>query len=172
MFGKALGNGHPITAVLGDSEIMNNAENSFISSTFWTDKVGAVAALSTLEVMEKMKSWKIISSQGSKIKKKWKEFSIKYNLEINIFGLDAMPSFTFKSNRDLEYRTLIAQEMLKKNILATNTVYLSIYHDDKILKKYFNVLKSIFYKISRIENNHENIKLETPIIQPGFNRIN
>ena len=172
VFGKALGNGHPITAVLGDSEIMNNAENSFISSTFWTDKVGAVAALSTLEVMEKMKSWKIISSQGSKIKKKWKEFSIKYNLEINIFGLDAMPSFTFKSNRDLEYRTLIAQEMLKKNILATNTVYLSIYHDDKILKKYFNVLKSIFYKISRIENNHENIKLETPIIQPGFNRIN
>ena len=172
VFGKALGNGYPITVVLGDSELMNNAENSFISSTFWTDKVGAVAALSTLEVMEKMKSWEIISSQGSKIKKKWKEFSIKYNLEINIFGLDAMPSFTFKSNRDLEYRTLIAQEMLKKNILATNTVYLSIYHDDKILKKYFNVLKSIFYKISKIENNHENIKLETPIIQPGFNRIN
>ena len=83
-----------------------------------------------------------------------------------------MPSFTFKNNRDLEYRTLIAQEMLKKNILATNTVYLSIYHDDKILKKYFNVLESIFYNISRIENNIENIKLETPVIQPGFNRVN
>jgi glutamate-1-semialdehyde 2,1-aminomutase len=172
VFGKALGNGYPITVVLGDSELMNNAENSFISSTFWTDKIGAVAAIATLDIMEKLKSWKIISLQGNKIKNKWREFSIKYNLEINIFGLDAMPSFTFKSNRDLEYRTLIAQEMLKKNILATNTVYLSIFHDDKILKKYFNVLENIFYNISRIENNIENIKLETPIIQPGFNRIN
>ena len=172
VFGKALGNGYPITVVLGDSELMNNAENSFISSTFWTDKIGAVAALATLDLMEKMKSWKIISFQGNKIKNKWREFSIKYNLDINIYGLDAMPSFTFKSNRDLEYRTLIAQEMLKKNILATNTVYLSIFHDDKILKKYFNVLESIFYNISRIENNIENIKLETAIIQPGFNRIN
>ena len=44
MFGKALGNGHPITAILGRKKIMKNAEDTFISSTFWTDRVGPAAA--------------------------------------------------------------------------------------------------------------------------------
>ena len=56
VFGKALGNGHPITAVIGKRNIMEKAKSSFISSTFWSDRSGPVAALKTLEVMEK-KLW-------------------------------------------------------------------------------------------------------------------
>ena len=69
ILGKALGNGFPITTVLGKKEIMENAQSSFISSTFWTERSGYVAALKTLEIMEKIKSWKIITDQGKKIKK-------------------------------------------------------------------------------------------------------
>ena len=36
IFGKLLGNGYPITAVLGKDEVMDAAKNSFISSTFWS----------------------------------------------------------------------------------------------------------------------------------------
>ena len=35
-FGKGLGNGYPISAIVGKEEIMNAAENTFISSTFTT----------------------------------------------------------------------------------------------------------------------------------------
>ena len=44
-FGKALGNGYAITAVLGKKKIMNTFSDTFISSTFWTERSGYVAAL-------------------------------------------------------------------------------------------------------------------------------
>ena len=34
LYGKALGNGYPITAIVGKKKIMNSSNNTFISSTF------------------------------------------------------------------------------------------------------------------------------------------
>ena len=64
MFGKALGNGYAITAVLGKRSIMEAAQNTFISSTFWTERIGPTAALATLKVMEDTKSWETITNMG------------------------------------------------------------------------------------------------------------
>ena len=72
VFGKTLGNGYAITAVIGKKEVMEGAQDSFISSTFWTERIGPTAALKTLEVMEKTGSWKIITEQGLKVWKIWK----------------------------------------------------------------------------------------------------
>ena len=67
ILGKALGNGYPINAILGTSKVMNYAQDSFISSTFWTERLGPVAALATLKEMKKNKimennfrKWKIL----------------------------------------------------------------------------------------------------------------
>ena len=57
MFGKTLGNGYAITAAIGRREIMEAAQTTFISSTFWTERIGPTAALKTLEVMERVQSW-------------------------------------------------------------------------------------------------------------------
>ena len=51
ILGKALGNGYPITAVLGKKEIMQNAQSTFISSTFWTDRTGYFTAIKTIDEM-------------------------------------------------------------------------------------------------------------------------
>ena len=84
ILGKALGNGYAITAVLGKREIMDFAQDTFVSSTFWTERIGSVAALETLRQMEKLKSWNIITKKGEKIQKKWKEIASINNLKINI----------------------------------------------------------------------------------------
>ena len=55
MFGKAMGNGYAITSIIGKSEIMNEAQSTFISSTFWTERSGYVAPLKSLEIMDKIK---------------------------------------------------------------------------------------------------------------------
>ena len=75
LFGKALGNGYPITAMVGKSEILDYAKKTFISSTFWSDRIGPTAGLATLNEMERTKSWKIISNIGKKIKNNLKKFS-------------------------------------------------------------------------------------------------
>ena len=76
-FGKALGNGYGITAIIGKREIMDHAQNSFISSTFWSERSGPVAANKTLDIMEKTKSWKKITEIGSEVQKKMETFSKK-----------------------------------------------------------------------------------------------
>jgi len=152
IFGKALGNGYAINAIIGKRSVMESAKSTFISSTFWTERIGPTAALETIKIMENIKSWEIISNIGNKIKKNWELISNKNNVKIDIRGIDAIPNFSFKSKNSLFYKTLITQEMLKNNIFASNAVYCCILHDDKILKKYFNILDDVFFKIKKIES--------------------
>ena len=172
VFGKSIANGIPLTTVIGTNEIMKYSNKSFISSTFWTDNLGPASALHTLEQMEKYKSWKKISLLGKEIKKAWKFLAKKYHLSIKIYGLDAMPSFQFISLKNQYYKNFLTQEMLKKNILATNTVYCCLQHN-KYLKIYFKELEKIFKKIKEFENG-ENIMmyLENPLSNEGFSRLN
>ena len=175
ILGKALGNGYPITAVIGKKEVMKHASSSLISSTFWTDRIGFIAALKTLSEMERKKSWKMISQIGGLIKKKWKMIAKKNKLKIKISGLSACPSFYIPSSNWLKYKTLITQYMLEKNYLATNTVYVSTEHKNKkILNKYFTFLDEVFKKIKNCENKIDNIDslLKTDTCQSTFKRLN
>jgi glutamate-1-semialdehyde 2,1-aminomutase len=90
MFGKAIGNGYAITAIIGRREIMESAQSSYISSTFWTERIGSVAALKTLEVMERVKSWEIITNTGLEIRKGWQNLADRYNLDITHWGIPAL----------------------------------------------------------------------------------
>lgn len=174
MFGKALGNGYAITAVIGKKEIMEAAQTSFISSTFWTERVGPTAALKTLEIMEREKSWDYISEIGRYIGKQWGKIANNNNLKINIAGLPALISFSFDSNNNLKYKTFITQEMLKRGFLAANSVYVSTSHTREIIDNYLNELNEVFQVINKCENNVKDINklLEGPVCHSGFKRLN
>lgn len=172
VFGKSIANGIPLTAIIGKEYIMNKAKDSFISSTFWSDTLGPSVGLATLKKMKKIKSWKLITNSGKKIKKLWRNLSKKHKIEIIISGIDAMPNFQFKSKKNLYYRNFLTQEFLKNKILASNIVYCSVHHY-KYLKLYYKILDQIFYKISKFENEM-NISdfLDYPLSNEGFGRLN
>ena len=170
IFGKALGNGYAINAVIGRRAVMEHANHSFISSTFWTERVGPSAALETLKIMEKNKSWNEITMIGKNIKEQIRNIASLHKLDLQIEGIDAIPNFYFNSNNNMKYKTLITQEMLKKKILASNLIFCSTSHKDKVLKKYFNILESIFSKISKVEKGQKDISdyLKSPIAMSGM----
>ena len=174
LFGKALGNGYAITAILGKESVMDSAQKSFISSTFWTERIGPTAALKTLEIMEREKSWERISDLGKKVILIWKKLSKKHNLAINISGLPSLAKFSFKSKNSQAYKTFITQEMLKHKFLAATGVYLCTSHNEKIFKKYSNYLDEIFYKIAECEKGNLNISniLKYPVSHIPFTRLN
>jgi glutamate-1-semialdehyde 2,1-aminomutase len=171
--GKTLGNGYAITAVLGRSNIMKVAETTFISSTFWTERIGSAAALKTLEVMEREKSWEKITAVGKSINHRWRALAEKNEFPINISGRPAMINFVIPVENWLKYKTLITQEMLKKGILAANSVYVCTEHTDEIVANYFQELDPIFSLISECENGR-NIDdlLQGPVCHDGFSRLN
>ena len=174
MFGKALGNGYGITAIIGKENIMQATQDTFISSTFWTERIGPTAALKTLDVMQKKRSWEKISEKGDLIKQIWKELAKKNNIPIVISGIRPIPSFTIQSKDFLKFKTYITQEMLKKNILASNIMFLSCAHENKYIEQYKKELDIIFTKIGDCVNNNLDINmfLESPVCHSGFKRLN
>ena len=174
MFGKTLGNGYAITAVVGKKSVMDYAQKTFISSTFWTERIGPSAALKTLEVMERKKSWEVITNLGIKFRKEVQILAKKYNLSITFSAIPAVTSYKFNTKNALEYKTLISQEMLKKNILASTHFYACTEHTDSHFNHYFEALDEIFELISKCELDQLNIMdlLESPICHSGFKRLN
>ena len=173
IFAKALGNGYAISACIGRQEFMQAAQKTFISSTFWTERVGPTAALKTLEVMEREKSWETITQIGSNISNQWKNLADKYELDISTWGLPALSGFTFNLPNALSYKTLMTQEMLKKGYLAANSVYTCIEHKQEIVDGYFSELEPIFTIIKECEDGLDvNSLLEGPVCHSGFKRLN
>ncbi len=174
IFGKALGNGYAITATIGRREIMEAAQTSFISSTFWTERIGPSAALKTLDVMEKLQAWEMITGTGNDIKRRWQALADLHRLQIDLWGLPALAGFTFKSENALAYKTFITQEMLSKGYLAGNSVYVCTEHSPEVLDGFFNALDSVFSVIAKCETGQEDIMslLKGEVCHSAFKRLN
>lgn len=173
MFGKALGNGYGITATIGRREVMEAAQATFISSTFWTERIGPTAALKTLEVMERVKSWDTITQTGLNIRQGWQQLADKHGLKIDHWGLPALTGFTFQSPNALAYKTLITQEMLAKGYLAGNSVYVCVEHTPEVVAGFFDALAPIFALIKECEEGMDVMGLlKGPVCHAGFKRLN
>lgn len=173
IFGKAIANGYALTAVIGKREVMESAQSTFISSTFWTERIGPTAALKTLDVMSQMESWRLITEIGSKIKTKWQSLADLNGLKINQWGLPALAGFSFDGNEyAAAYKTFITQEMLARGYLASNCIYSCILHSDEVLEGYFQNLNDVFGIIKKNEGNAIFKLLKGRICDTGFKRLN
>ncbi|MEP7311086.1 MAG: aminotransferase class III-fold pyridoxal phosphate-dependent enzyme [Pseudomonadota bacterium] len=174
MYGKALGNGYAITAAVGRREVMEAAQGTFISSTFWTERIGPAAALKTLEVMQRERSWEYITTLGREIGARWVELGRRHGLGIELTGLPALIGFAIPVPDMLKYRTLVTQEMLKQGILAATAVYVCTAHERAMVDRYFEQLDPIFSLIADCEAGRRVIDelLEGPVCHAGFKRLN
>ena len=173
MFGKALGNGYAITATIGRSSVMEAAQNTFISSTFWTERIGPTAALKTLEVMERERSWEQITSIGLQLRSRWQELADRHGLFITHNGLPALAGFSIQSPQAIAYKTLITQEMLKKGYLAATSCYICLAHTPDVLEPYLVALDEVFELIAECEAGRSVWELlNGPVCHGGFKRLN
>src|SRR6185369_8097222 len=173
MFGKALGNGYAITATIGRREVMEAAQSTFISSTFWTERIGPTAALKTLEVMEKLQSWDVITKTGNQIRQRWQQLADKHGISITHWGLPSLTGFTINGPNALEYKTLITQEMLAKGYLAGTSVYVCTEHTLEVVETFFNELDPVFALIKECEDGRDVMSLlKGPVCHGGFKRLN
>ncbi len=173
VFGKALGNGYAITAVVGRKSVMESAQSTFVSSTFWTERIGPAAALATLDVMEETKSWETITQTGELVISEWERLAKKHSIKISTFGLPALATFAFDGPDTLYLKTLLTQEMLKRGYLATTCFYASTPHTGDVVSRYLTALDEVFELISKCAQDQEvQALLEGPPCHSGFGRLN
>ena len=174
IFGKTIGNGYALTTILGRREVMEAAQKTFISSTFWTERIGPTAALKTLQVMEKMRSWEIITETGKQIQEGWKSLASKNGISITISGIPALSVYSFNHADNLSYKTLLTQEMLKRGILASTHFYACTAHTTETIQHYLENLDSVYKLIAQCQNGEKQVTqlLDGPICHSGFKRLN
>lgn len=173
VYGKTLGNGYAITAIVGRTEVMEAAQTTFISSTFWTERIGPAAAIKALEVMEREQSWDRITAIGTQIRTHWQALADRHGLKINHAGLPALATFSIESKDALAYKTLITQEMLDKGWLASTAFYATLAHTPDIIDAYVEALDPVFAKVRECEDGLDvNSLLRGPICHAGFKRLN
>ena len=168
IFGKSLGSGYAINAIIGKKHIMKKAENTFVSSTFWGERIGYTAALSSIKEFKRLNVFKKIENNAKLIKSIWLDLSKKYNVPIKVTGRNCILSFEFLKNHP-QRKTYLTQEMLKNKILATNLIYVTMLHNKKNINKYIKILDKVFLNIS--EKNIKKI-LKSKICFKPINRIN
>ena len=94
--------------------------------------------------METEKSWIKLNKIGKKNKAGWKKLSKKHKLNLNIYGSNVLPTFSFETKRNSEYLKFITEEMLKRGFLFKNTLYVALAHSNNLIKKYFEALDNSF----------------------------
>ena len=112
-----------------------------------------------IRIDEKTKSYKTIRNNGEFVISQLTKISRENNVDINIIGIPSIPTFVFKNSKNnLAYKTLIAQEMMKKKMLCSTLFFMSSKHSRKDLNMYLYELNKVFRLISKCENG-DNIKI-------------
>ena len=173
VFGKGMSNGFPMAAVIGKKEVMDVAQDSFISSTYWTERVGPTAAIATINKMRKHDVPSHLCKIGNLISKGWKELAEKHELKIDVMGIPPLTTFKFNYGEiNQALHTLFTQEMLGRGFLASKSVYVSYNHNEEHVKKYLKNVDEVFRTIKKsVEDKSAHSLLKGPIAHEGFRRL-
>ena len=145
VLGKALGNGFGISAVLGKREIMEESQRSFISSSYWTERTSYAASVETIKQFEKHSVIEYLKELGDYYRYKMSDIFKENN--ISILGMPTVPNLVFMGDENRIFKTVFTQEMLKLGFLASNVLYLSYAHTEKVIDKYYQACEKVFLKI-------------------------
>lgn len=173
VFAKALGNGHPIGAVIGTEQAMKGAHLSFISSTYWTERVGPAAALATLAKMEATGAAAHAGAIGERIMASWSRSAARHGLPVETGdGYACLAHFRFVHERAEQLRTLYTQLMLERGFLAGTAVYPTLAHSENIVNMYDEAVDGVFAVIAdALREDKVEQSLRGPTAHSGFRRL-
>jgi len=172
VFAKAIGNGYPMAAIIGIRDVMQAAQDTFISSTSWTERIGPAAALATITKHRDHKVGDRLVETGNRIQAAWRSCAKSSGLPVEITGIPPLAHFSIEEEKGQAMRTLFTQEMLERGFLASNLFYATYAHDEDQIERYERAVGEVFCFISEANRKGEVEKfLKGPVAHSGFYRL-
>lgn len=172
VFSKALGNGFPSSAVIGKKWVMEYAQDAFITSTNWTERTGAAAALAMIDKFVKVDASKHLLQISNKVWEAWEEVAQKHGLKIHIGGFKPLIHFNFEQDHAVNI-SYFTQEMLKRGFLAGSGFYAMYAHTFEEVEKYKKAVDEVFAELAKlIKANNVKEHLKGQPAASGFARVN
>jgi len=172
--GKSMGNGMPISALVGKKKYMSFMENIFFSSTAGGETLSLAAAIATIKEMEKNNFSNIIEKKAVYLKNNLDKIIKENNLShiIYIIGTTPWQAVAIKPTKKytaLDIKSFIQQELIRNNILWVGSHILNASHKKSDLDKVINAYKKIIPELaSHIEKNNLKNNLEGGAITDVF----
>jgi glutamate-1-semialdehyde aminotransferase len=172
IFGKGLGNGHAMAAVIGTRACMEVAQETFISSTYWTERIGPAAALATIHKLRAEDVPRHLSEIGKSVQAGWKAAAEAAGLKISIAGIAPLGHFSFDHAEPLVMKTLFTQLMLERGFLATTAFYASWAHRKNEVRLYLEAVSEAFrFMAKAVSEGNPGRHLAGPVCHAGFKRL-
>lgn len=172
VYGKAISNGYPMAAIVGKRDIMESAQETFISSTYWTDRIGLTASIACIKKYREKQVEKHLEKIGAMIQDGWVKAAKNAGLEVHVAGIKPLGHFEFMYEDNLALKTLFTQEMLQRGYLATTAFYASYSHKEDTVKEYLNQVEAVFALIKdAIDRKLVKDSLKTEVCHSGFQRL-
>ncbi len=172
VFAKAISNGYPMGAIVGRGSIMDAAQDTFISSTYWTDGIGPAAAMATIRQMQTINLPAILAAAGERLMQGWKRLGESQSVPARTSGQPALMHMTFDHPDHLALETLFTARMLERGYLAGSIFYPTIAHTDEVIDAFLDAANQVFPELAiSIRDGSIEQRLGTPIRQTGFRRL-
>lgn len=172
VFAKAMANGYPMAAVIGRSEVMEDAQSTFISSTNWTERTGLAAALATIRKHRRGHVAAHIMAIGNMVKTGWEKMAHHAGLPLSHDGLPSLAHFRFDHEENLALVSLFSQAMLAKGFLAGDQCKPSFAHQADHVEEYLEAVSEAFrILVEAVAWGNVTGYLQGPVAQRGFYRL-
>ena len=173
VLGKAMGNGFPIAAVVGKEFVMKAAQDTFISSTFWSERVGFSAALEVIRQFAAKDVAEHLVATGNRIRTNLEKIFSSQKIQIKVVGMSPALCLIIQEPDPLVVKTVFTQEMLSRGFLAGGLIYVSLAHTPKIVDRYLKAAQEVFgLMAAAISRRRLNKMLKGPVCHGGFKRLN
>jgi glutamate-1-semialdehyde 2,1-aminomutase len=172
VFAKGISNGYPMAAVLGREQFMNAAQETFVSSTFWTERIGPTAALATIRKHQALDAGSRMVALGEQVQASWREAAAAAGLAITIGGMPPLAFFTIDHPEAQVLRTYFTRRMLEAGFLATNAFYAMCAHTEAHINSYRGACTRIFGEVqAAIDERRIDRLIDSPVAHAGFARL-
>ena len=172
VFAKAISNGYPMAAIIGTGTVMQAAQQSFISSTYWTERIGPAAALATIKKHRVRNVSARLLSTGKKIQAAWQSAAEQTGLALTVSGIPPLAHFSLHAEDAQAARTLFTQLMLERGFLASNAFYATYAQSDEDIEQYSAAVMEAFRELAQAtETDTVKKLLKGPVAHVGFFRL-
>ncbi len=173
VFAKALGNGHPIAAIIGTARAMDAAQESFISSTYWTEGVGPTAAVATLKEMLRIDVPAHLRRVGTSVREGLGALAASAGVPLQVTGHPGQTYLAFDHPLSDALMTLYVVRMLAKGFLCGGAFYPTLAHDEHAVQAFLQAAEPVMAELGlAIKDGDVLQRIEGKVRHSGFRRLN
>jgi glutamate-1-semialdehyde 2,1-aminomutase len=172
VFAKAMSNGFAMGAVIGRRSVMEAAQDSFVSSTYWTEGIGPAAAVAAVKKMMRIDVPSHLARLGTRVLEGWEGLGAKHRLPLAVSGRPASCSLSFQHPDNAALLTLLTTRMLDRGFLAGGSCSLTLAHQVEHVERYLGALDEVFVELAAaIAAGDVAGRLGGPVKHSGFARL-